>query len=306
VDLTGLGEVEAVAALRQRGCAVAIDTSGWTEHNPLRLLRHRVAPVQCHYVGFCGTTGLASMDYMIGDGVLTPPEFQNQFSERLWALPRCWSTYAPTFAPPPLRDRQEGAPITFGSFNNLLKVGDRCLEFWAAAMQSVPTAQLLLKDKSCVDSSVRERILRPLADLGVDPDRIQFIDRLADWNDHMDLYNQVDIALDTTPMTSATTGFEALCMGVPLLAIQSDWMGGRMSSSALTALGREDWISREPVAFAALAAELAAGIERKPNQLKRQLHRQVRASELWDGASLCRSLEQAFEQMLEQCAAGNR
>jgi predicted O-linked N-acetylglucosamine transferase (SPINDLY family) len=285
---------------------VAIDTSGWTEHNPLRLLRHRVAPVQCHYVGFCGTTGLASMDYMIGDGVLTPPEFQNQFSERLWALPRCWSTYAPTFTPPPLRDRIEGAPITFGSFNNLLKVGERCLQFWAAAMQSVPSAKLLLKDKNSADSSVRDRILHPLAALGVDPARVKFIDRLSNWHDHMDLYNQVDIALDTTPMTSATTGFEALCMGVPLLAIQSDWLGGRMSSSALTALGREDWINREPVAFAALAAELAAGIEREPNQLKRQLHRQVRASDLWDGASLCRCLEQAFEQMLEQCAGGTR
>jgi predicted O-linked N-acetylglucosamine transferase (SPINDLY family) len=122
----------------------------------------------------------------------------------------------------------------------------------------------------------------------------------------MDLYNQVDIALDTTPMTSATTGFEALCMGVPLLAIQSDWMGGRMSSSALTALGRADWISREPAAFAAQAAELAASSEGEPNQLKRQLHRQVRASELWDGASLCRALEQAFEQMLQQCASDSR
>ena len=302
LDLTGLGEEDAVEVLRQRNCAVAIDTAGWTGHNSLRVLRHRVAPVQCHYVGFCGTTGLANMDYMIGDGVLTPPEFQNQFSERIWALPRCWSTYAPTFTPPPLRDRLEGAPITFGSFNNLLKVGERCLQFWAAAMQLVPSAQLLLKDKSCVNSCVRDRILHSLAALGVDPARVQFIDRLADWHDHMDLYNQVDIALDTTPMTSATTGFEALCMGVPLLAIQSDWMGGRMSSSALTALGREDWISREPAVFAARAAELAATSECQPNLLKRQLHSQVRASVLWDGASLCRALEQAFEQMLKQCA----
>ena len=305
VDLTGLGEAEAVAALRQRSCAVAIDTSGWTEHNPLRLLRHRVAPVQCHYVGFCGTTGLPNMDYMIGDAVLTPPEFQNQFSEKLFVLPRCWSTYSPTFTPPPLRDRPEGAPITFGSFNNLIKVGERCLQFWAAAMQSVPSAKLLLKDKNSADPSVRERILQPLADQGVHPTRVQFIDRLADWHDHMDLYNQVDIALDTTPMTSATTGFEALCMGVPLLSIQSDWMGGRMSSSALTALGREDWITRDPSAFAAKATELSAASLAQPNQLKRQLHRQVRASELWDAASLCRSLEQAFVQMLEQCAGGS-
>lgn len=93
-------------------------------------------------------------------------------------------------------------------------------------------------------------------------------------------------------------------MGVPLLAIQSDWMGGRMSSSALTALGREEWISRDPLAFAAKAAELAAASLSQPNLLKRQLHRQVRASDLWDGATLCRSLEQAFNKMLEQCAGG--
>ena len=91
-------------------------------------------------------------------------------------------------------------------------------------------------------------------------------------------------------------------MGVPLLAIQTDWMGGRMSSSALTALGREDWITREPSAFAARAVELAASCECQPNLLKRKLHSQVRASVLWDGASLCRALEHAFQQMLQQCA----
>jgi protein O-GlcNAc transferase len=304
VDLTGLGEAEAVALLRRQGCAVLIETSSWTAHNRLPVLRHRVAPVQCHYVGFCGSTGLASMDYMIGDAVLTPPQLQNQFTERLWSLPRCWSTYAPTFTPPPLTDRLEGAPLTFGSFNNLLKLTDRCADFWAAALQAVPAAQMLIKDGKALEPSVQSRVRRQLQSRGVAPERLSFIGHVADWHAHMDLYNRVDIAFDTTPMTSATTGFEALCMGVPLLAIQSDWMGGRMSSSALTTLGRADWISREPAAFAAQAAELAASSEREPNQLKRQLHRQVRTSELWDGASLCRALEQAFEQMLQQCASG--
>ena len=302
IDLTPLSEADAVRLLRNSCCAIALDTAGWTEHNPLRLLRHRVAPVQCHYVGFCGTTGLTSIDYLIGDAVLTPPELQGQFTEALWHLSRCWCTYSPTFTPPPLRDRLEGAPITFGSFNNLLKVGERCLEFWASAMHAVPSARLLLKDKSCDDPVVKERILHLLSQFGVDPQRITFAARLSEWHDHMELYNQVDIALDTTPMTSATTGFEALCMGVPLLAIQSNWMGGRMSSSALTALGRQDWISHEPASFAALANQLAVVCMSEPNRLKRQLHRQVRHSDLWNGSSLCRSLEQAFEQMLQRCA----
>ena len=304
VDLTGLGEDQAVETLRSKACAVAIDAAGWTKHNALPLLRHRVAPVQCHYVGFCGTTGLNTIDYMIGDAVLTPPELQSQFTETLWPLPRCWSTFRPTFDPPAISERSVDQPIIFGSFNNLIKFSDRCADFWAAALGAVSGSQLFLKDENAQIKEVRERVEHALQSRGVAPGRITFLNRVANWHQHMDLYNRVDIALDTTPMTSATTGFEALCMGVPLLAIQSDWMGGRMSSSTLTGLGREAWISRNPTSFAANAKQLSATILSQPNGLKQELRQQFLASPLSDGPSLCRALEQAFEQMLTAHRSG--
>lgn len=306
LDLSGMGEAEAVASLRQQACAVAIDAAGWTSKNSLQLLRHRVAPVQCHYVGFCGTTGLSTIDYMIGDEVLTPPELQNQFTEKLWPLPRCWSTFSPTFQPPEITERQANQTITFGSFNNLMKVTDRCADFWAAALGAVPGSQLLLKDEHAEVKSVRERVEQALEKRGVAPERITFVSRVANWYEHMDRYNLVDIAIDTTPMTSATTGFEALCMGVPLLAIQTDWMGGRMSSSTLTALGRDSWIARDPEAFAANAAQLASEILGQPNShFKHKLRQHFIDSPLSDGESLCRALEESFVQMLAQHANHN-
>ena len=298
VDLTGLGEEQAVETLRSKACSVAIDAAGWTKHNALQLLYHRIAPVQCHYVGFCGTTGLNSIDYMIGDAVLTPPELQSQFTETLWPLPRCWSTFSPLFEPPAISERPIDQPIIFGSFNNLIKFSDRCADFWAAALGAVSGSQLFLKDENAQIKEVRERVEHALQSRGVAPGRITFLNRVANWHQHMDLYNRVDIALDTTPMTSATTGFEALCMGVPLLAIQSDWMGGRMSSSTLTGLGRQAWISRDPTSFAANAKLLAATILNQAHGLKQELRQQFLASPLSDGPSLCRALEQAFEQML--------
>ena len=305
VNLTGLGEVEAVELLRNQACAVAIETSAWTKHNALRLLRHRVAPAQCHYVGFCGTTGLETIDYMIGDAVLTPPELQNQFTEKLWPLPRCWSTFSPTFTPPPISPRPADQPFTFGSFNNFAKITDSCVDFWSAALRAVPEAQLLLKDVAADETSVRQRVLDQLCSRGVATERIIFQGQLKNWQEHMALYNRIDIALDTTPMTSATTGFEALTMGVPLLAIQTDWMGGRMSSSTLSAIGREHWISRDPQVFARNAVKLVFEIQSETSPLfKQKLREEFLASPLNDGASLCRALEQAFGEMAQRRLVG--
>jgi predicted O-linked N-acetylglucosamine transferase (SPINDLY family) len=238
------------------------------------------------------------MDYMIGDAVLTPLELQNQFTEKLWPLPRCWSTFRPHFPAPTISARPADQPITFGSFNNLIKLTDRCADFWSAALRAVPEAQLLLKDEVALEPSVQQRVLDQLGSRGVAPDRITFLGRVANWHEHVALYNRVDIALDTTPMTSATTGFEALCMGVPLLAIQTDWMGGRMSSSTLSALGRENWIARNPQDFATNAVQLISEILNRPgNTFKQNLRKEFLASPLNDGASLCRALEKAFAAM---------
>jgi predicted O-linked N-acetylglucosamine transferase (SPINDLY family) len=90
-------------------------------------------------------------------------------------------------------------------------------------------------------------------------------------------------------------------MGVPLLAIQTDWMGGRMSSSTLTALGHVNWIAREPEAFATNAAQLATEILSQPHNLfKHKLRQKFLDSPLSDGASLCRALEQVFIKMVEE------
>jgi len=56
-----------------------------------------VCPARCAGAGVLhrlfASTGLTEMDYLIGDAVLTPPETDDHFSERVWRLPRVWASY---------------------------------------------------------------------------------------------------------------------------------------------------------------------------------------------------------------------
>ena len=274
---------------------ILVDTTSCMRSSRLGLLASRCAPIQCHYIGFHGSTGVRAVDYYIGDPEYTPVEFDSHLIEKVWRLPRCFVAYQkPENLPPPSSDPQQ--PLTFGCFNNLTKVRAETLDLWVDVLKALPEARLLLKDMRCGDLANRERILRHLCMKGINRQRIELVDRVADWHGHMALYNRIDIALDTIPLNSGTTGFDALVMGVPLVAMRGDWMGARLTSSMLKALGRPEWIAETRDGYVQILQKLAAD---RPAlaELKQQLRAQVLASELCDQRGLANDLEEAFRGM---------
>ena len=109
----------------------------------------------------------------------------------------------------------------------------------------------------------------------------------------MDYYNLIDYALDSTPWSSATTGFDALGMGVPLLAIQGQTIASRMSSSLVSHLGRAEWLATKPSDYAQFGQRISREFM-QTRQQKESLQREVQSSSLFDAPSLARSLENAL------------
>lgn len=297
-SLVGLDDASARERILADGIDILIDTTSHMRGNRLPLLAQRCAPVQCHWIGFHGSTGVPAIDWFIGDYEVTPPEQAHHFSEGIWRLPRLWVCYQPPVGAPQPAARPLDGQIRFGSFNNLLKVGPASLALFARVLQAVPNSVLVLKDVRCNDAFMRGRIEQTLQAAGIAAERLQLVERVADWNAHMNLYNDIDIALDTTPLNSGTTGFDALFMGTPLVALRGDWIGGRLTSAMLTALGRAEWIADGADQFVAIARQLAA----EPaalRQLRGELRQQVLASPLCDGADLARVFDRELRRMAE-------
>ncbi|MCP9885129.1 tetratricopeptide repeat protein [Synechococcus sp. ATX 2A4] len=297
LNIQGEGVEKARELLRSRSYDILIETSGHTESNRLQLISQRCAPIQCHYIGFHATTGLKTIDYIIADHELIPEEFDSSFTETPWRINRPWLACTPYSEPPVAASAAQSLAPVWGSFGQVAKIREETLSYWSSALRAVPAATLVIKDRNTVFESVRQRILLSLKRQGVESHRVSFLPWTKTWRDHMLCHNQIDIALDTTPWSSSTTAFNALSMGVPLVAIRGQTMAARMSASIVRGLGKPEWICDTEAEFAVILAQLSSGVAALRSG-KQTLQAEVMASQLFDGKDLTLHLETAFRQMI--------
>lgn len=296
ISLQGLSISCARSSIQSKDLDVIVDTNGFTSNSGLQILGHRCAPVQCHYIGYHATTGLKTIDYFLGDPITTPNEFQWQFTERLIQIPRLWIAYDPRIEfPEALAKAKRDSPV-FGAFSQVAKINSLTLQYWGAAMMAAPDSILVLKDRGVQCPSIRKRIEETLEQLGVNPNRIYFFGPVGSHLDHLDCYNAIDIALDTTPWSGATTAFEALGMGVPLIAICGETTSGRMSTSVVSAAGRNDLIANSIDDFARIASKLANNYKQIRAD-KSTMQQDIRSGILFDEQRISRDFYGTIRQL---------
>jgi len=298
--LAGISDDEAVALVSKHEIDVLIDLCGHTAHNRLGVFARRAAPVQCDYLGYFASTGLSEIDYVIGDSTLIPSIHDDQYCEKIWRLPRVWVSYAaPQGAPDPVREPRSEGRICLGSFNHLRKITERTVGLWAKVLHRIPNAYLLLKTKELEDASNRGRMLAAFGRHGVSESRVELLGRTDDLTAHMALYGRVDIALDPVGgHGGATTTCYALWMGVPVVALEGERYGQRMSHSILHSIGRGDWSAASEADYVENVAKMATS----PlfiSQLRASQRDVMRRSPLMDARGMAQALEDAYESMFD-------
>jgi predicted O-linked N-acetylglucosamine transferase (SPINDLY family) len=301
ISLAGVPHAQAAERIRAEQVDILMDTTGHTENCHLGIFAHRAAPVQLTYAGYWSTTGLTEMDWVLADPTL-PSECDRHFSEGVWRLPRLASCYHGDAALPESR-WEPGAKIWLGSFNKYTKIRQETLALWARVLLAIPGSMLLLEDRRAHEEETHQRILATLASHGIAADRIEFVPAIFYHDRHMALYDRLDVALDTIPFNSGTTGFDALWMGVPLVALEGDWGGGRIASSALKALGREEWIAQSEDEYVSIVRDLVENVKYREQIRKTQRARMV-ASPMCDSKGMARAFEGAFEGMYDRWLDG--
>jgi predicted O-linked N-acetylglucosamine transferase (SPINDLY family) len=299
------GNDEAAARLiHADGVHILFDLSGHTAHNRLPVFAWKPAPVQVTWLGLPSTTGVAEMDYVLGDPHAIPAEYENHFSETVWRMPESYLCLTVPVSPVkavPLPALSTGY-VTFGSFNNLTKMNDAVVAVWARILQSVPNSRLLLKARQLNDLVVCEKTYQRFAACGIAPSRLLLSGTFASADDHLAAYNKVDIALDTFPYPGVTTSVEALWMGVPVLSLRGDRFLSRTAESIAHNAGLPDWVAADEDDYEAKAVSFTSKLERLAT-LRAGLRQQVLASPLFDAPRFARNFEDALWGMWEKYQA---
>jgi protein O-GlcNAc transferase len=303
IHITEMDDTAVLDRVGQDKIDVLVDLSGHTGHNRLKVFAHRAAPVQVHYLGYFASTGLTEMDYMIGDDILTPPETDSHFCEKIWRLPRVRASYeGGVDAPEPDWRPADDGSVWVGSFNNLSKLTPATLALWARVLHALPEGRLLLKTKDLADAGTRRRILDAMGKHGIAQERIELQDRSATpgWREHMAYYNRLDIVLDSMGAHGGyTTACDALWMGAPVIAIEGDRMATRMAASILHAIGHPEWIAGTEAEYVEKVVALARDEEQRKTLRSSQRERMA-SSALCDAKGLSTSLENAYFEMFER------
>ena len=94
--VSGLDDERTANLIHSDGVHILIDLSGHNALNRLSVFAWKPAPIQVSWLGYFATTGLASIDYLIGDPYVTPEKNDSQFTEKIYRLPETrWCFTAP-------------------------------------------------------------------------------------------------------------------------------------------------------------------------------------------------------------------
>lgn len=265
---------------------ILIDIAGHTGHNRLPAFARRPAPVQVTWLDYLCTTGLLNIDYRITDVIADPPGAESFHTEQLLRMPHtqwCWQPDPAAPAVSSLPAAKNGY-MTFGSFNNAIKLTDATLQLWRDLLVALPDSRLLLA--GIAEGFARERIRTALA---ANAARIVFLPRM-DVAAYRDSFSAVDIALDPMPFSGATTTLDALWQGVPVLTLPGASSCSRSSASILAAIGLDDFVATGRPDWLSRAARLAGDVQSLSN-MRTTLRARVAASPLTDVRAFTTALE---------------
>jgi predicted O-linked N-acetylglucosamine transferase (SPINDLY family) len=306
-DIRNKSDEEVVQGIREDRIDILVDLAGHTGRSRLRVFGYKAAPVQLTYLGYPDTTGLKTVDYRLTDQWADPPGQEAFHTEKLIRLPGGFLCYSPLFETPPVSPAPllDKGFITFGSFNNAMKVNPDVLRLWAEILKTVPRSRLLLKTKSFWDKSVAEDFSNRLQTFGVARERVELRPWALHPRNHLVHYREVDIALDTFPYNGTTTTCEALWMGVPVITLAGRTHAGRVGVSLLSALGLENLIAPTTDEYLALAVALAQDTARL-TALRSILRDRMAQSSLCNGQKFASEVERVYRSIWRDWCATAR
>ena len=299
INISSLSDSEATNLVRSFELDILIDLCGFFRGNRFQVISNRAAKIQVCWLGYNNTTGIKNMDYLIADHNLIKKEEEKLYSEKVLFLPKIWNAMTLSDSLPEIQ--KNNLIFTYASFNNFHKISDDTIDVWSKILNN-SNSQIILKNSmpfSIVGEELKLNLLRKFIARGVEKKKILFINRKKDFQDHLGLYNNVDVALDTFPYPGVTTTFDAVLMGVPVLTMKGHNLNSRCGESININLQMQNFIAENKDDY----FNKALSLQKEKNTLQnfgKNLREKVLKSSLFDTKDFTKSFEKIIQKIISK------
>ena len=297
INIENLSDIEAISMIRKNNINIIIDLMGLSSSNRLSLFKNRLAPIQILWLGYNNTSGLSQMDYLIADPNLIKKNEVKLYSEKILLLPNIWNCHSGFELlrkeyPTPMIENKF---ITFGSFNDFNKISDDVVETWSKILKKINNSKLILKSS---DNHNNNTLKRKFMKSGV-LNSIIFKSRKEIFEDHLNEYKKIDIALDTFPYNGVTTSFEAIWMCVPLLTLKGFNPNSRSGESINKNINMNYFIASNKEEYVSKAIDLSNNFK-KIIDAKKYLFDKALDSNLFNSKKFSKEFFESLEKIYFQ------
>lgn len=289
-----ISDHEFAETIRADKIDILFELNGFTRDTKLKVMAYKPAPVQIYWLGYPFTTGVKEIDYILLDPHVKPVN-EEWLVEKPLLMPECWVCFG-EFPDEPISLElpvERNGAITFGSQNNPYKLTREVIALWSRVMQKVPNSRFLYVRPECSSLILRKNLVEEFERNGIGPERLFFVNNWDHGLSHLGYYNEIDITLDTFPLTGGTTTCDTLWMGVPVITKFGPSMHQRLSFSHLTNVHLADLSVEDDDSFVEVAVDLANDHD-SLRLLRQELRNGIKES------ALCRSEDfyTSFEKLM--------
>ncbi|MDR2856240.1 MAG: hypothetical protein LBV50_00125, partial [Novosphingobium sp.] len=303
LDFGALSDGEAVSRIAALDLDILVDLKGYTGSTRMAVPFARPARIVASWLGYPGSLGTDKADYIIGDAVVTPPGSESFYDEKIVRLAASYQPNDSRQAVAPAKSRSAyGLPedaVVLAAFNAVHKISPEIFDIWMRALKGNEALCLWLFAE---EAPIFAQLVAEAEARGVDARRLVHAGKQKR-PEHIARYKVADLALDTFPYGSHTTGSDALRCGCPLLVIEGRSFASRVSASLLTAAGMPRLITGSLEEYEAALMDLTNTPE-SLRALRRRLESAAPSSPLFDTPAFVRDLEGAYRRMVAGAADG--
>jgi predicted O-linked N-acetylglucosamine transferase (SPINDLY family) len=277
---------------------ILIDLNSITLDVTCEILAMKPTPIQATWLGW-DAIGMSAIDYFIADPYVLPENAQDYYVEKIWRLPETYLAVEGFEVAVPTLKRED------------LNISDEAVIFLTAQrgykrhrdtavlqMQIIagtPNSYLCIKGFSD-DQSIQNFFYEIADEVGVDRDRLRFLESDPSEAVHRANLRIADVVLDTYPYNGATTTMETLWMEVPIVTRVGEQFAARNSYTMMMNAGITEGLARSAEEYVEWGVRL--GTDAKLRQdVCWKLRESKKTAPLWNAKQFTRHMEKAYQQM---------